>query len=165
MKQVWLITGSSRGLGRQLAEAVLAEGYRLLATARDPSKLADLVDRYCDRIRAFALDVTDEQAARDAINAAVEAFGRLDVLVNNAGYGNIGSIEDTELSDFRAQIETNLFGVINVTKAPYRFCVNRARATSFSSHPLVAASEPWGERLTPLPNGAWKAFLRCWPRK
>ena len=117
MKQVWLITGSSRGLGRQLAEAVLAEGHRLLATARDPSQLADLVDRYCDRIRAFALDVTDEQAACDAINAAVEAFGRLDVLVNNAGYGNIGSIEDTELADFRAQIETNLFGVINVTKA------------------------------------------------
>jgi NAD(P)-dependent dehydrogenase (short-subunit alcohol dehydrogenase family) len=117
MNQVWLITGSSRGLGRQLAEAVLAEGHRLLATARDPSQLADLVDRYGARIRAFALDVTDEQAARDAINAAVEAFGRLDVLVNNAGYGNIGSIEDTELANFRAQIETNLFGVINVTKA------------------------------------------------
>jgi NAD(P)-dependent dehydrogenase (short-subunit alcohol dehydrogenase family) len=117
MNQVWLITGSSRGLGRQLAEAVLAEGHRLLATARNASQLADLVDRYGDRIRAFALDVTDEQAARDAINAAVEAFGRLDVLVNNAGFGNIGSIEDTELSDFRAQIETNLFGVINVTKA------------------------------------------------
>jgi NAD(P)-dependent dehydrogenase (short-subunit alcohol dehydrogenase family) len=117
MNQVWLITGSSRGLGRQLAEAVLTEGHRLLATARDPSQLADLVDRYGDRIRAFALDVTDEQAARDAINAAVEAFGRLDVLVNNAGYGNIGSIEDTELANFRAQIETNLFGVINVTKA------------------------------------------------
>ena len=117
MNQVWLITGSSRGLGRQLAEAVLAEGHRLLATARDPSQLADLVDRYGARIRAFALDVTDEQAARDAINAAVEAFGRLDVLVNNAGYGNIGSIEDTDLANFRAQIETNLFGVINVTKA------------------------------------------------
>ena len=77
MNQVWLITGSSRGLGRQLAEAVLAEGHRLLATARDPSQLADLVDRYGARIRAFALDVTDEQAARDAINAAVEAVRTL----------------------------------------------------------------------------------------
>ena len=77
---------------------------------------AFLVDWYGDRIRAFALDVTDEQAARDAINAAVEALGPLDVLVNNAGYGNIGSFEDTELWDFRAQIETNLFGLINVTK-------------------------------------------------
>jgi NAD(P)-dependent dehydrogenase (short-subunit alcohol dehydrogenase family) len=117
MSQVWLITGTSRGLGRHLAEAVLGEGHRLLATARDPSQLADLVNRYGERIRIFALDVTDGPAARAAINAAVEAFGRLDVLVNNAGYGNIGSIEDTELSDFRAQIETNLFGVINVTKA------------------------------------------------
>ena len=117
MSQVWLITGSSRGLGRQLAEAVLAEGHKLLATARNPSQLADLVNRYGNRIRAFTLDVTDERAAREAIRAAVEAFGRLDVLVNNAGYGNVGPIEDTELSDFRAQIETNLFGVINVTKA------------------------------------------------
>jgi NAD(P)-dependent dehydrogenase (short-subunit alcohol dehydrogenase family) len=117
MAKVWLITGSSRGLGRALADAVLAAGHQLVATARNPAQLADLVDRYGDQVRTLALDVTDPHAASDAIEAAVEAFGRLDVLVNNAGYGNIGSIEDTRLEDIRAQIETNLFGVINVTKA------------------------------------------------
>jgi NAD(P)-dependent dehydrogenase (short-subunit alcohol dehydrogenase family) len=117
MAKVWLITGSSRGLGRALADAVLAAGLKLVATARDPAQLADLVERYGDQVRTLALDVTDPQAAGDAIEAAVEAFGRLDVLVNNAGYGNIGSIEDTRLEDIRAQIETNLFGVIHVTKA------------------------------------------------
>jgi len=112
-----LITGSSRGLGRALADAVLAEGHRLVATARDPAQLADLVARYGDRVRAVALDVTDALAAGHAIAAAVAAFGRLDVLVNNAGYGDVGSIEDTADEIFRAQIEANLFGVVNVTKA------------------------------------------------
>jgi NAD(P)-dependent dehydrogenase (short-subunit alcohol dehydrogenase family) len=117
MSKVWLITGSSRGLGRALAEAVLAAGHRLVATARNPAQLADLVERYRDRIRAVALNVTDDRAAERAVQSAVDAFGRVDVLVNNAGYGDVNSIEDTSLTDFRAQIETNLFGVIIVTKA------------------------------------------------
>jgi NAD(P)-dependent dehydrogenase (short-subunit alcohol dehydrogenase family) len=104
-------------LGRALGAAVLAAGHKLVATARNPAQLADLARRYGDQVRAVALDVTDERAAGDAINWAIESFGRLDVVVNNAGYGNVGSIEDTSLADFRAQIETNLFGVINVTKA------------------------------------------------
>jgi len=117
MPKVWLITGSSRGLGRALAEAVLAAGHNLVATARNPAQLADLAQRYGDRVRAVALDVTNEQAAADAVAVARKAFGRLDVLANNAGYGNVSPIEDTNLEEFRAQIETNLFGVINVTKA------------------------------------------------
>jgi len=117
MSMVWLITGSSRGLGRALAEAVLESGERLVATARKPEQLSDLVERYGDRVRAVALDVTSEREATMAIAATVSAFGRIDVVVNNAGYGDVGSIEDTSLADFRAQIETNLFGVINVTKA------------------------------------------------
>ncbi len=117
MSKVWLITGSSRGLGRALAEAVLAGGQRLVATARNTMHLADLVQRYNGQVRIVALDVTDPRAARDAIWASVDGFGRLDVLVNNAGYGDVGSIEDTSLADFHAQIDTNLFGVINVTKA------------------------------------------------
>lgn len=117
MSKVWLITGCSRGLGRALAEAVLVAGHKLVATARNPAQLTDLVERYGDQVCAVALDVTDEPAAGNAIEAAVDTFGRLDVLVNNAGYGDVGSIEDTSLADFRAQIETNLFGVINVTKA------------------------------------------------
>ncbi|TXR51096.1 oxidoreductase [Phyllobacterium endophyticum] len=117
MAKVWLITGSSRGLGRSLAEAVLQAGDNLVATARDPSQLSDLVERHGDRVRALALDVTDAAASQAAIESAVDTFGRLDVLVNNAGYGNVNAIEDTSLDEFRAQIETNLFGVINVTKA------------------------------------------------
>jgi NAD(P)-dependent dehydrogenase (short-subunit alcohol dehydrogenase family) len=117
MTQVWLITGSSRGMGRALAEGVLAAGHQVLATARNPRQLADLVERFGDRVRAFGLDVTDPRAASQAVAAAVETFGRLDVLVNNAGYGDIGSIEDTPIEDIRAQIDTNLFGVIHTTKA------------------------------------------------
>ncbi len=117
MVQVWLITGSSRGLGRLLAEAVLRAGHKLVATARNPSQLSDLAEHYGDQVRLFELDVTDPAAADAAIKNAVDTFGRLDVLVNNAGYGNVNAIEDTSLEEFRAQIETNLFGVINVTKA------------------------------------------------
>lgn len=117
MAKVWLITGSSRGFGRSLAEAVLASGDRLVATARKPEQLADLVEQYGDQVRTFALDVTDPGQAQAAVDYAMESFGRLDVLVNNAGYGNISSIEETTLEDFRAQIETNLWGIIHVTKA------------------------------------------------
>jgi NAD(P)-dependent dehydrogenase (short-subunit alcohol dehydrogenase family) len=117
MKKVWFITGSSRGLGRALAEAVLAAGDKLVATARKPAQLADLVDRYGNRVRAVALDVTDARAAGDAIQSGVDAFGRLDVLVNNAGYANVNSIEDMAAEDFREQVEANFFGVVNVTRA------------------------------------------------
>jgi len=117
LSKVWLITGSSRGLGRALAETVLAAGHKLVAAARTPSQLHDLVKRYGNQVIPVALNVTDERAAIKAVKAAIDIFGRLDVLVNNAGYGDIGSIEETSLVDFRAQIETNLFGVINVTRA------------------------------------------------
>jgi NAD(P)-dependent dehydrogenase (short-subunit alcohol dehydrogenase family) len=117
MSSTWLITGSSRGLGRALAEAVLAAGHCVVATARRPEDLAALVERYGERVRAVALDVTDPQSAQAAIRHAVDAFGRLDVVVNNAGYGNIASIEDVDEADFRAQFETNFFGVFHVTRA------------------------------------------------
>jgi NAD(P)-dependent dehydrogenase (short-subunit alcohol dehydrogenase family) len=119
--KVWLITGSSRGLGRALAEAVLACGYKLAATARDPRQLQDLVERYGDQVRTIALDVTSEAAAMDAVNEAITAFGRLDVIANNAGYGDVCPIEDMSMIEFRAQLETNLFGVIHVTKAALPF--------------------------------------------
>ena len=117
MSKIWLITGSARGLGRHLAEAVLAAGDSLVATARDTSKLSDLVARYGDRIRPVSLDVTDAAAARAAVDVAVSAFGRLDVLVNNAGYGHAAPFEQTTDEDFRAQIDTNFYGVVNVTRA------------------------------------------------
>jgi NAD(P)-dependent dehydrogenase (short-subunit alcohol dehydrogenase family) len=117
MAKTWLVTGSSRGLGRKIAEAVLAAGHNLVATARKPEQLADLVERYGDRVRAVALDVTDERAAEHAVTVAEATFGGLDVVVNNAGYGDIGSIEDMSPKMFRDQIETNFFGVVNVTRA------------------------------------------------
>ncbi|MDQ0497244.1 MULTISPECIES: oxidoreductase [Paenibacillus] len=117
MSKVWLITGSSRGFGRSLAEAVLAKGDRLIATARKPEQIADYTERYGDQVRIVQLDVNNYEQAEAAVKAAFDTFGRLDVLVNNAGYGNVSSIEETPIEDFRAQVETNLFGVVNVTKA------------------------------------------------
>jgi len=121
MSQVWLITGSSRGLGRAFAEAALASGFQVAATARNTEDLAELKDRYGDLVLPLSLDVTSETQASEAVQATIRTFGKLDVLVNNAGYGNVAPIEDTTLEDFRAQIETNLFGVIILTKAvlPY----------------------------------------------
>src|SRR6267378_2108262 len=121
MAQVWLVTGSSRGLGRAIVEAGLAAGNKVLATARGIESLADLPERYGDQVKLFAMDVTDEAAAANAVMAAVDVFGSLDVVINNAGYGNLSSVEDTPLSEFRAQIETNLFGTIIVTKAALRY--------------------------------------------
>src|SRR5580704_10450958 len=120
MAQVWLVTGSSRGLGRAIVEAGLAAGNKVLATARDIKSLADLSE-HGDQVKLFAMDVTDEAAAANAVMAAVDVFGSLDVVINNAGYGNLSSVEDTPLSEFRAQIETNLFGTIIVTKAALKY--------------------------------------------
>ncbi len=117
MSQRWLITGSSRGIGRALSKAVLDAGHRLVATARNPEQLAELTESYGDAVRTVALDVTDPAAAKNAVRSALDSFGGLDVLVNNAGYGNVGSVEDTALGDFRGQLETNLFGTIIMTKA------------------------------------------------
>jgi len=117
MSRTWLITGASRGFGRRIAEAALEGGDDVVATARRPEQLDDLVTRYGGRIRAVALDVTDAAEASRAVNEAVKVFGRLDVVVNNAGYANSAPIEEMTEDDFRGQIETNLFGGVNVTRA------------------------------------------------
>ena len=117
MAKTWLITGSSRGFGWELAKAVLEDGDTVVATARHPEQLDDLVRRYGDRVRTCALDVTDPEASRAAVKLAVDVFGRLDVVVNNAGYAMFAAIEDMPDDIFRAQVEANLFGVVNVTKA------------------------------------------------
>ena len=117
MKQVWFVTGSSRGFGRALVHAALEAGDLVAATARQPGQLAGLSTEYGDSIHPIALDVTDAAAARAAITEARERFGRLDVIVNNAGYANVSPIETTTDEDFRAQFETNFWGVYNVSKA------------------------------------------------
>lgn len=117
MTRTWLVTGASRGFGRALCDAILASGDNVVATARNPDQLADLVRDHGSRARTAAVDVTDPVAAEAAVQLAISAFGQLDVLVNNAGYGDVGSVEDTSLESFRRQIEANLFGTIIVTKA------------------------------------------------
>src|SRR5215470_8701834 len=117
MSKVWLVTGSASGLGRNIAEAVLASGDRLVATARDPRQLEDLVEKYGELVRTAALDVTDEKAAHQAVEVAAGEFGRLDVVVNNAGYGDIAPFEQLSPERFKAVIDTNFYGVIYVTRA------------------------------------------------
>lgn len=117
MTQTWFITGASRGLGRALTEAALAAGDRVVATARRPEVLDDLAELHGDDLLAVPLDVTDSRAAPKALQAGVDRFGRLDVVVNNAGYANVAPIETGEDEDFRAQFETNFWGVYNVSKA------------------------------------------------
>src|SRR5256884_5365826 len=114
---VWLVTGSGSGLGRNIAEAVLAAGHRLVATARDPRRLEDLVNKYGDQIRTAPLDVTDEKAAQASVQMAVDVFGHLDVVVNNAGYGDIAPFEQLSAERFKAVMDTNFYGVVNVTRA------------------------------------------------
>ena len=115
--KVWFITGTSKGFGRVWAEAALARGDRVAATARDVKTLQPLVERYGDLVAAITLDVTDKAAVGAAIAEAHARFGRLDVVVNNAGYGLFGAIEEVSEAEARAQIETNVFGALWVTQA------------------------------------------------
>ena len=115
--KVWLVTGSASGLGRNIAEAVLASGDHLVATARDPRRLEDLVKKYGNQIRTAPLDVADEKAAQASVQLAVDAFGRLDVVVNNAGYGDIAPFEQLSSEKFKALMDTNFYGVVYVTRA------------------------------------------------
>src|SRR5208282_5916134 len=115
--KVWLVTGSASGLGRNIAEAVLASGDRLVATARDPHRLEDLVKKHGNQIRTATLDVADEKAAQASVQLAMETFGRLDVVVNNAGYGDIAPFEQLSSERFKALMDTNFYGVVNVIRA------------------------------------------------
>jgi NAD(P)-dependent dehydrogenase (short-subunit alcohol dehydrogenase family) len=117
MSKVFLITGASRGLGRAITEAALAAGHSVVAGARSTAALHDLAAREPDRLAVVELDVTDDEHARAAVATVVERFGRLDVLVNNAGYANMSAIEDVDFDDFRTQIDTNFFGVVRLTRA------------------------------------------------
>jgi NAD(P)-dependent dehydrogenase (short-subunit alcohol dehydrogenase family) len=114
---VWLVTGSASGLGWNIAEAVLAAGHHLVAAARDPSRLEELVKKYGDQARTAALDVADEDAASAAVQVAVDEFGRLDVVVNNAGFGDVAPFEQLSSERFKAVVDTNFYGVVNVTRA------------------------------------------------
>ena len=117
MAKVWLITGSGNGLGRDIAEAALAAGDSVVAGARRPEELASLVAQYGERVKPVTLEVRDEAAAKAAVQLAVDTFGRLDVLVNNAGYGQFAPFEQMSAEDFKAVVDTCFYGVVNTTRA------------------------------------------------
>src|SRR6202171_2805583 len=117
MAKVWLITGSGNGLGRDIAEAALAAGDSVVAGARRTEERTPLVAQYGERVKPVTLEVRDEAAAKRAVQLAVDTFGRLDVLVNNAGYGQIGPFEQLSAEDFQAVVDTCLYGVVYTTRA------------------------------------------------
>lgn len=117
MSKVWFITGASRGLGRSIAEAPLRAGDSVVATARQPEQLADLAQQYGPRLLPLALDVTNHDPVLAAVQAGHAAFGRYDVIINNAGYGDTAAVGDVTLASFRAQLDTNFLGVVYVSKA------------------------------------------------
>src|SRR5881398_2011156 len=119
--RTWFITGASTGFGRVLAEEVLNAGGKVVATARNQEKVADLEAKYPDRAKALALDVTDAGQVESAVTQAFARFGQVDVLVNNAGYGVAGGIEEVSEAEYMPMFETNVFGLLRVTRAflPY----------------------------------------------
>lgn len=117
MTKIWFITGSSRGLGRSLAAAVLAKGDKVAATARTPERLNDLVEQYPGQILPLQLDVTNDEQIQKAVQQTIDHFGRIDVLVNNAGFGTIGATEAYTEEQVRGQLETNLYAPIAITRA------------------------------------------------
>ncbi len=119
--KTWFITGTSRGFGREWAIAALERGDRVTGTARDPGTLDDLKATYGDALLPMALDVTDRGAVFDTVAQAHEHFGTLDIVVNNAGYGQFGMVEELSEAEARDQIETNLFGALWVTQAALPF--------------------------------------------
>jgi NAD(P)-dependent dehydrogenase (short-subunit alcohol dehydrogenase family) len=141
--KVWFVTGSSRGLGRALVQTALAAGDRVVATARDPGRLQALRDQYGDAVLPLRLDVTDPDAAARAVARAKEAFGRIDVVVNNAGFSDLASFEDTPLAAFRKQFDTSFYGVVNVSKAVVPMLREQARGHLFQVSSLsVRVSAP-----------------------
>ncbi|MER7498499.1 SDR family NAD(P)-dependent oxidoreductase [Nonomuraea pusilla] len=121
MSKVWFVTGSSRGLGRDFVEAALSRGDKVAATARTTASLDELVAAYGEAVLPLQLDVTDKAAVFEGVKRAKEHFGRLDVIVNNAGYAQIGAIEELTEQQLRDQLETNVFGAVWVIQAalPY----------------------------------------------
>ena len=115
--RVWFVTGTSTGFGRILVEEVLKAGGKVVATARNVAQIADLEQQYPGRAKAIALDVTSKQQSEAAVAQAIEAFGRIDVLVNNAGYGLAGAVEEASDEEIKRQIDTNVYGVLYVTRA------------------------------------------------
>jgi NAD(P)-dependent dehydrogenase (short-subunit alcohol dehydrogenase family) len=142
MQKTWFITGAGRGLGAEIAKAALRAGERVAATARNPGAITDMLGPDNDQLRAIAMDITDRAQVASAIQAAIHHFDAIDVLVNNAGYGQLGFFEENTLEDARAQLETNLLGALNVTWAalPVMRGARKGRIFNISSTAGIAGS-------------------------
>ncbi|HVJ25508.1 MAG TPA: oxidoreductase [Burkholderiales bacterium] len=145
--RVWFVTGASSGFGRAVTIAALQNGDRVVGTARNPAAIRSLIEPHGDRALALQLDVTDAQAARKAVEQAAARFGRLDVVFNNAGYGHVGAVEELSDDELRRQLDVNLMGVINVTRAALPL-MRKQR----SGHLVQMASL---NGVEPLPGGAY----------
>jgi NAD(P)-dependent dehydrogenase (short-subunit alcohol dehydrogenase family) len=150
MSKVWFVTGSSRGLGREFVEAALSRGDKVAATARTAESFDDLVTAYGDLVLPLKLDVTDTAAVRASVTRAKEHFGRLDVIVNNAGYAQVGAVEELTGQDLRDQLETNLFGALWVIQAALPYLREQG-----SGH-IIQLSSAAGLMAMPL-SGAYSA--------
>jgi len=138
-KRVWMITGAARGIGARITEAALARGEAVVATSRDAASLQKRFPE-SDALLALPLDVTDEAQAATAVQAALARFGRIDVLVNNAGYGLLGAVEEATAEEVRRLYDTNVFGLLHVTRAVLP--AMRARRTSSAVASSTAPSRP-----------------------
>ncbi|MFC4116964.1 SDR family NAD(P)-dependent oxidoreductase [Nonomuraea zeae] len=150
MSKVWFITGSSRGLGRNFVEAALSRGDRVTATARNAESLDELAAAYGDAVLPLEMDVTDKAAVFESVRRAREHFGRLDVIVNNAGYAQVGAVEELAEQDLRDQLETNLFGAVWVIQAALQYLREQ-----HSGH-IIQLSSAAGLMAMPL-SGAYSA--------
>jgi Short-chain alcohol dehydrogenase of unknown specificity len=165
MNKVWFITGAARGLGAAIAKAALADGDRVVVSGRRIEPLENVFAEYGERVMAVALDVTDEAQALAAVETAVARFGRIDVLVNNAGYGQLAPFEDNFASDAAQQFATNVFGVFNVCRAVLPVMRQQRSGRVFNVSSMGAWSGWAVRRCTAHPSLPWKVFPNPWSRK
>ncbi len=158
MKKIWFITGTSKGFGRVWAEAALERGDLVAATARHLDSLEELNEKYGDNVLTLALDVTDKTAVYTAVRQAHDHFGRLDVILNNAGYGQFGAMEEISEQEARDQLETNLFGALWVTQAALPYL--REQGTSSRSQVSVGSMPFLTSACTTRVNGGWRGLAR-----
>ena len=156
MSKVWFVTGSSRGFGRNFVEAALSRGDKVAATARNTGNLNELVAAYSDSVLPIELDVTDKAKVFESVTRANDHFGRLDVIVNNAGYGLFGAIEELTEQQLRDELETNVFGALWVIQAALPHLRAQAQGTSSRCPRSLGSSQCRSAADTTSPNGASK---------
>jgi NADP-dependent 3-hydroxy acid dehydrogenase YdfG len=162
MVKVWLITGSGNGLGRDIAEAALAAGDSVVAGARRTEELAPLVAQYGERAKPVTLEVRDEAAAKAAVQLAVDTFGRLDVLVNNAGYGPCAPFEQMSAQDFQAIVDTCFYGVVYTTRAAVPVMRKQKSGHIFQVSSIGGRLAFAGNTRITRPSGRWAVSATLW---